>query len=117
MKLITRCLFVLLFISNTLFAHHGLEEYDTRTVVKIHGQVVGYKLQDPHSLLFVKAKNIDGSVTHWTIEGGSAAGIARAGLSKVKLDQHPQVIVHAYTGRNNVCTAECKASGLDFIFE
>lgn len=106
-----------LLFTQSLYAHHSLEDYDTRTVIKIQGQVVGFKLQDPHSLLFVDAVNSDGSVTHWTIEGGSASGIARSGISRQKLSSHPNVIVHAYGSRNNVCHDNCKASGLDFIFE
>lgn len=106
-----------LVLSASIYAHHGLDAYDTRQTITLHGQVVGYKLQDPHSLLFVDVTNADGSITHWTVEGGSGSGIAKSGISRKKLDNHPKVIVHGYAGRNNTCQQDCIASGLDFIFE
>ena len=114
------CLLVglsLLALPVKVFAHHGLANYDTREVIKIHGQVVDYRLRDPHSLLFVEVTNDDGSRTLWTIQGGSASGLARSGISRQKLASHPKVIVHAYGSRNNQCREQCEAAGLDFIFE
>jgi hypothetical protein len=104
-------------VSNPLVAHHGLDEYDTRTVIQLKGQVVGFKLQDPHSLLYVDVTNADGSITHWAVEGGAASGIAKSGVTKTKLSSNPRIIVHAYGSRNNTCKQDCNASGLDFIFE
>ena len=98
-------------------AHHGLDEYDTTAAIELKGKVVGFKLIDPHSLLYVDVENEDGTVTAWVVEGGAAHGIVSAGLTKESLDLGPVVIVHGYQSKDKRCEPRCKANGRDFIFE
>ncbi len=100
-----------------LDAHHGLDEYDTTLMIELKGKVVGFKLIDPHSLLYVDVENEDGSVTGWVVEGGAAHGIVAAGLTKDSLALGPTVVVHAYQSKNKQCTPHCKANGRKFVFE
>ena len=98
-------------------AHHGLEGYDTSKLIELKGKVVGMELMDPHSVLFVDVENEDGTVTSWVIEGGSAYGIVRAGLSRDSLDSEPTVTILGYQSIDRNCTPRCKANGRDFTFE
>lgn len=98
-------------------AHHGLELFDTSQLIEIEGRVTGFRLMDPHSLLFVEMQNPDGTVTTWEIEGGSGSGIVRSGLTQEFLNSEPLVRVEAYQSRDGTCAPNCRASGRDFDFD
>ncbi len=100
-----------------LNAHHGLNEYDTTSVIELKGKVVGFKLIDPHSLLYVDVENEDGTVTAWVVEGGAAHGIVGTGLTKDSLALGPTVTVRGYQSKDKQCRPHCKANGRDFVFE
>ncbi len=98
-------------------AHHGLGEYDTSAVVEFTGQVVGFELVDPHSLLHVDVENADGSITRWTVEGGPAHGIIGSGVTRESLSFNPIVTVRGYQSKDKRCEPRCRANGRDFAFE
>ncbi len=99
-------------------AHHPLEsEFDTTTRVEIRGQVVGFELMDPHSLLHVDVLNNDNTVTEWTIEGGAAHGIVAAGLTVEFLESRPMVRISAFPSKRPTCTPRCRAAGREFSFD
>ncbi len=97
-------------------AHHGLELFNTSQLIEIEGKVTGFRLADPHSLLFVEVQNLDGTVTTWEIEGGSGSGIVRSGLTQEYLNSEPSVRVELYQSRDGMCAPNCKASGREFDF-
>ena len=107
----------LLFNVDQLNAHHGLDEYDTGTVIELKGKVIGFKLMSPHSLLYVDVENADGTVTSWVIEGGAAHGIVSAGLTRDALAAEPIVSVSGYQSIDKNCIPRCKANGREFTFE
>ncbi|MCG8416221.1 MAG: DUF6152 family protein [Pseudomonadales bacterium] len=98
-------------------AHHGLELFDTSQLIEIEGRVTGFRLMDPHSILFVEMRNSDGTVTTWEIEGGSGSGIVQSGLTQEFLNSEPLVRVEVYQSRDGECAPNCKASGRDFDFD
>ena len=102
--------------SGSLSAHHGLNEYDTDQLLELQGTVVGFELQEPHSLLYVAVEK-DGQTVTWAIEGGSGAGIVKAGLTKAYLGSRPAVTVFAYQSKDGRCEPMCRAAGRDFEFE
>jgi hypothetical protein len=97
-------------------AHHGMNDYDTSHTIELHGQVVGYKLLDPHSLLLLDVATRDGVVS-WQIEGGRAAGIVKAGLSRAYLDSKPDATIQVYQSKDESCLPNCRAIGLEFDFD
>ena len=99
-----------------LAAHHGLDQYDTGTLIELRGRVVGFELLDPHSRLFVDVVNPDGSVTSWEVEGGAGHGILRSGVTQEMLAEGPEVEVHAYRSLDGRCAPRCRASGREFVF-
>ena len=98
-------------------AHLGLEGYDTSASIELTGSVVGFELMDPHSLLFVDVANSDGTVTSWSVEGGSASGIVGSGISTEFLGSEPTVTILVFPSRDKTCAPLCKASGREFNFQ
>ena len=108
---------VALWTSLSALAHHEMHAFDTTTFIEIEGRVVDFKLMDPHSILIVDVVNHDNTVTQWSIEGGAAHGIVRAGLTTEFLQTKPFVVITANPSRNSLCSPTCKAAGRDFRFE
>ena len=67
----------------SLYAHHSLAGvYALGKEAKVTGAFKAFRLVNPHSMLKLDVKNTDGSITEWSIVGGSVTQIARLGLSK-----------------------------------
>ena len=116
-RLVTTVAWTALWTTVSAVAHHQLHEFDTTTFIEIEGRVVDFKLMDPHSILIVDVVNHDNTITQWSVEGGSAHGIARAGLTTEFLRTKPFVVITAYPSRSSACSPSCKAAGRDFKFE
>jgi hypothetical protein len=80
------------------WAHHGTSGfYDQSRVVKITGTVKEFRWRNPHSGLFIVAKDASGKEVVYSLEMGSPNALSRAGLSRqsfkagdtVVADMHP----------------------------
>ena len=61
--------------------HHSLAGvYALGKEAKVSGAFKAFRLVNPHSTMKLDVKNGDGSVTEWTLLGGSVQAIARLGL-------------------------------------
>lgn len=98
-------------------AHHGLDSYDTTRLLEFTGEVIEFRLMDPHSVLVVETVNSDGTTSIWEVEGGTASGIIDAGLSQEFLRRRPIVHVKGFQTRDGLCAPRCRAAGEDFEFE
>ena len=98
-------------------AHPNPNAYDTSVQIEIKGKVVMFKLQNPHSLLYVDVSNPDGSITHWVVEGGAGSELAKSGLTREFLATKPNVIVTAHQSIDKSCDPTCRAGGVKFVFE
>ncbi|MCB1669771.1 MAG: DUF6152 family protein [Gammaproteobacteria bacterium] len=103
--------------SSVVYAHHGLESYDTGQLIEFEGKVVGFRLMDPHSILVVEVEASDGAKVVWEVEGGRAAGIVEAGLTREFLGSGPLVRVTGYQSKDALCAPNCRMAGQDFDFE
>ena len=115
-----RSIFILLFFLvgiDISTAHHGLDAYDTTRLIEISGLVVEFRPMDPHSLLVVETVNDNGVVTIWEVEGGSASGIIRSGLSQEFLRSMPKVKVKGFRAKDGSCAPRCSMAGDTFEFE
>jgi hypothetical protein len=55
-------------------AHHSvLAEYDSKNPVTLHAVITRVLWINPHTFWYVDAKNADGSIKHWQVEGPSPA--------------------------------------------
>ena len=66
-----------------LYAHHSLAGvYALGKEAKVTGAFKAFRLVNPHSLLKLDVKNPDGSITEWSIVGGSVTQLARLEIGK-----------------------------------
>src|SRR3954466_8600195 len=65
--------------SGSLAAHHSLARFDTTTPVWVTGTVVRFERVNPHSRIFVDARE-HGQVQHWVVDGPGPNVLARMGL-------------------------------------
>jgi hypothetical protein len=64
-------------------AHHSLAGvYALGQEAKVTGAFKAFRLINPHSTMKLDVTNKDGSVTEWTLLGGSAGQISRLGLKE-----------------------------------
>ena len=76
----------LLMCAAPMWAHHAFAaEFDDKKPIKLHGVVTQWELVNPHSWIHMDVKNPDGTVTSWTIEGGSPNALFRLGFTKNSL--------------------------------
>ena len=69
--------------SASLQAHHSLAGvYALGKEAKVTGAFKAFRLVNPHSMLKIDVKNPDGSLTEWSIVGGSVTQLARLGIGK-----------------------------------
>lgn len=62
-------------------AHHSLAGmYDLGKEAKVAGAFKAFRLVNPHSSMKFDVKNPDGSMTEWSVLGGSVQAIGRLGL-------------------------------------
>lgn len=83
------------------WAHHAFAaEFDDKKPIKLQGTVTKWELVNPHSWIHMNVKNPDGSVTEWTIEGGSPNALFRLGFTKNSLPEGTQIIVEGYQAKD-----------------
>jgi hypothetical protein len=72
---------LLLVAGASLQAHHSLAGmYALGKEAKVAGAFKAFRLVNPHSSMKFDVKNKDGSVTEWSVLGGSVQQFARLGL-------------------------------------
>jgi hypothetical protein len=70
-----------------LFAHHSITgTYDTSKSVTIQGMVTRLEWRNPHSFIFLNAKDDNGRITEWRVELGSVTTMNSGGLDKDLID-------------------------------
>jgi hypothetical protein len=73
----------LLVAGASLQAHHSLAGvYALGKEAKVAGAFKAFRLVNPYSTMKLDVKNKDGSVTEWTLLGGSVNQISRLGLKE-----------------------------------
>jgi hypothetical protein len=73
----------LLALAGPSYAHHSLAGvYALGKEAKVAGNFKAFRLVNPHSTMKFDVKNKDGSVTEWTLIGGSVQAISRLGLKE-----------------------------------
>jgi hypothetical protein len=86
-------------------AHHGTSgSYDQNKIVKLTGVVKEFRWRNPHSALFLVAKDATGNDATFALEMGSPNTLVRMGFTRalikpgdtVEVEMHP-----SYTGPHN----------------
>jgi hypothetical protein len=62
-------------------AHHSFAMFDRDTQIVKTGTVQRWAFNNPHSWLYMKVKNEDGTDTLWSFEGSSPTGLIQRGIT------------------------------------
>lgn len=75
-------------------AHHGTSGfYDEHTKVRVEGVVKEFSWRNPHSGLYVIAKDANGKEVTYSLEMGSPSSLARAGYTRRTLKPGDKVVL------------------------
>jgi Family of unknown function (DUF6152) len=78
----------------SLWAHHGLAEFDTTHTVRMEGTVTSFQWINPHAFIFADIKDENGRVVNWKLELGSLGMLIKYGgwtPTTVKRGDHVRV--------------------------
>src|SRR4029434_4610006 len=68
--------------AGSLLAHHSVATYDTTKPVRVKGTIFQFEQINPHSIIFLDEKGVDGQNHRWAIEGPSVSHVTRSGFKK-----------------------------------
>ena len=92
---------VLVALAAPAWAHHAFAaEFDEKRPIKLAGVVTKWELVNPHSWIHMDVKNADGTVTAWTVEGGSPNALLRKGFTKNSLPEGTEIVVEGYQAKD-----------------
>jgi hypothetical protein len=105
---------VALLSSGSLMAHHSIANFDTEKAVRVKGTIVRVHEINPHSFIYLDAKEPDGQTRRWAIEGPSNFQIKRRGFSMELLKPGTVIEVCGYVPREatiwQIASADSAAS-------
>src|SRR5690348_16376307 len=85
---------LLLSLAGAAYAHHGFASwFDMSKSVTVKGTVTSFDWTNPHSYIYLEAKDEKGAVEKWTIELGALSMLARAGWRKDTLKPGDEITV------------------------
>ncbi len=91
----------LLAACSPIFAHHGSAAYDNaKEVVLKNVTVTKVNWGNPHTLVLFDAKDENGNVKHWVVEGGAASAVSTTGWTKNAVQPGDVVTVYLYQVKN-----------------
>ena len=74
-------------------AHHSAAMFDMARQVSVHGTVEKWVWANPHSWLYLRVENTDGSQDIWGCEAGSTGMLARGGWNAADMKPGDKVTV------------------------
>jgi hypothetical protein len=96
-------LFVLTFAGGVLQiqAHHSFAaEYDASKAIRITGVISKVEWTNPHSYLYIDAKDEQGNLITWTCEGGAPNALSRRGFRKNSIKLGDTVTIDGYGAKD-----------------
>jgi hypothetical protein len=92
------------------FAHHSFSaEFDGTKPIKIEGKVVKMEWTNPHTWLYIDVDKPDGTVEHWSVEGGAPGVLLRAGWNRNSLPPGTKVIVNGFPSKDGALRANSRS--------
>jgi hypothetical protein len=90
-------------------AHHSFAaEYDRNKQVKVTGTVTKFDFSNPHSWIYIDAKDADGNVVSWSFETASAGSLYRRGLRKDTVKPGMILTITGFGAKDNSRTADAQ---------
>jgi hypothetical protein len=97
-------------LSMPLMAHHSFAaEYDSKQPIHFKGVVTKLDWMNPHVYFYVDVKETDGSMVHWSCEGGNPNGLARRGWKKNSLKAGDEITVQGFRARDGSFTMNARS--------
>ena len=85
--------FGVLMIAGVGFAHHGTAAYQEDKQITVTGTVTGFDFANPHALVYLDAKQGDGTIAKWQGELTSPNHLVRAGWTRNSLQPGDQITI------------------------
>jgi hypothetical protein len=90
-----------MFGASSIWAHHGLAEFDTTHTVKMQGTVTNFKWSNPHAFLYADLTDENGKVANWKLTMGSLHMLSRyGGWSPTTVKRGDHVTVQGFRAKN-----------------
>jgi len=84
-----------------LAAHHSITaEFDTSKSFSVQGTLTKIEWVNPHSYIYVDAKDDKGAVTSYSFEAGPPGNLRRAGVLRNMLSVGDAVTIDAYAAKD-----------------
>ena len=100
----------LLVLTISAYAHHPFSaEYDWTKPVTLTGTVNKFEWSNPHSFLYVDAKDDNGQMKQWKLELANPSALTRAGWTRNTLKKGDQITVDAWLAKGNKEQANVKS--------
>jgi hypothetical protein len=81
-------------LSTAAFAHHSFSAvYNQKETIKLEGKLVQFAIRNPHSYVFVEAKDPEGKMQRWSLEWGGAAQLAGQGVDQNTLKVGDHIVI------------------------
>ena len=91
----------LLSLGGSTYAHHGVGAwYDPTRSVTVKGTVTGFEWTNPHSYIYVDAKDPNGTIKKWSAEMGSLPMLARHGWRRDTVKPGDEITLIGKPSRN-----------------
>ena len=89
-----------LLMASPAFAHHGTAGYDMAKVVTLTGPVTKVDWTNPHIVIYMDAKDAQGSLQHWTLELSAPLLMQRFGWTKNAVKAGDQLVAETHPAKN-----------------
>jgi hypothetical protein len=99
---------ILTSLTSPLLAHHGRgATYDLKRQLSLKGTVAEVLWRNPHVVIFLDARDDNGTVVRWTIEHSNITTLARLGYGKNSLRAGQDVTAVVHPGAQGTPIALC----------
>ena len=101
---------ILLLISFSVSAHHGVSGYDMEKIITLNGTVTSFNWSNPHCLVHIDVKDSKGDAKDWVVELAAPTLMTRNGWTKDSLKPGDDVIAETHPAKNGATTGLSGAS-------
>ncbi len=97
----------LLVFSGPVVAHHGAQGYDLTKRISLKGTISQFVWANPHSQIFLDAKDEKGKVVNWGVELNNPGNLIRLGWTHTALKEGDEVTLTFSPGKEDKPVGIC----------